>query len=264
MRDSYSHRTHIKSHETDYRLKLKTSALLQHFQDVAIRHALILGVGYDDMKKYGLFWVITRFHIEIDRMPVYDEEIEVETWPKTLDILRSKTHSGVKKSLHGNKEDFLFLRDFLMKDKEGNIIVRATSSWVMLDFKSKRLQPAVKLPVQMPGNQDSNALTVIPRKIPEADYPMLIYRKQVGYSDIDLNLHVNNTRYADWIMDVFPRDFLEKHTLRSLEINYLREVFWCDKIDLFKAQLAEKESFIVEGIEQRTGKASFRAFLDYV
>ncbi|MCD6234250.1 MAG: hypothetical protein J7K63_04335 [Candidatus Marinimicrobia bacterium] len=256
MKDSYSQHTRIKSHETDYRLQLKASALLQYFQDVAVKHAVLLGVGYEDMKKLGLFWVVTRFHIEIERMPVYDEGVEVITWPKVPE--------NRKKKFAGAKDDFVFIRDFLMNDTEGNCLVRATSSWVMLDFKQKRLQPAEKFPIRMPENRGKHALAVIPRKIPEAEYPVLMYRKQVGYSDIDLNLHVNNTRYADWIMDVFSRDFLEKHTLKRLEINYLREVFWEDKIDLFKTESGPDKAFIVEGLEQRTGKASFRAFLLYV
>ncbi|BFN38087.1 acyl-[acyl-carrier-protein] thioesterase [Fidelibacter multiformis] len=256
MKESYSQKTRIKSHETDYRLRLKASALLQHFQDVAVTHALLLGVGYEDMKKLGLFWVVTRFHIEIERIPVYDEEVEVLTWPKVPENRGKKSP--------GTKDDFVFIRDFLMNDAEGHCLVRATSSWVMLDFKQKRLQPAEKFPLKMPENRGKHALNKVPRKIPESEYPMLVYRKQVGYSDIDLNLHVNNTRYADWIMDVFSRDFLEEHTLIQLEINYLREVFWDDKIDLFKADAGQDNAFIVEGIEQRTGKASFRAFLLYV
>ena len=67
--DAYSLITQIKTHETDYQLRLKSSALLQLFQDAAINHALALNVGYNDMKKHNLFWVITRFHIQIDRMP---------------------------------------------------------------------------------------------------------------------------------------------------------------------------------------------------
>jgi acyl-ACP thioesterase len=256
MNDSYSQKTRIKSHETDYRLQLKVSALLQHFQDVAVTHALLLGVGYEDMKKLGLFWVVTRFHIEIDRMPVYDEEVEVLTWPKGAESRGKKTS--------GKKDDFVFIRDFLMNDSGGHCLVRATSSWVILDFKQKRLQPVEKFPLKMPENRGKHALNATPRKIPEAEFPMMVYRKQVGYSDIDLNLHVNNTRYADWIMDVFSRDFFEKHTLKKLEINYLKEVFWDDKIDLFKADAGQENAFIVEGIEQRTGKVSFRAFLLFV
>lgn len=262
MSDSYSHKTHVKTHETDYRLQLKTSALLQYFQDVAVHHVMKLGVSYEEMKSHGLFWVVTRFHIEIDRMPVYGEEIEVETWPKRMNQNVSNPDTGKTSSI--TKGEYIFLRDFLVKDKSGIPLIRATSSWFVLDFRTKRPQPASKVPVNLPVNMDRQALTLIPEKIPEPEYPVLVYRKQVGYSDIDLNLHVNNTRYADWIMDVFSKEFLEKRPLRELRINYLREVRWDDKIDLFRAgQEEEGQSYIIEGIEQRTGKASFRALLKF-
>lgn len=258
--EQFSFMTQIKTHESDYRLSLKSSALLQIFQDAAVNHAQSLNVGYYDMKKHNLFWVITRFHIIIDRMPQYDETIRVVTWPKAVkhDIKNTPRTRHEKK-----KDDFVFLRDFLIKSSNEEALIRATSSWVILDFTTKKIQASSKLPVELPQNNALNAISVEPRKIPESEYPTLIYRKQVGYSDIDLNLHVNNTRYADWIMDVFAHDYLDKNTLKTLEINYIREVFWDDKIDLFRCEGEKENSFIVEGIEQRTGKAAFRAYLEF-
>lgn len=258
--NKYAFSTQIKTHETDYQLHLKTSALLQIFQDAAVNHALSLKVGYNDMKKHNLFWVITRFHIEIDRMPRYDETVKVITWPKILLNENGKTPGPV---FEKKKDDFVFLRDFLIRETNGHEIIKATSSWVILDFTAKKIQPASKLPVTLPQNISDHAIPVIPKKISESEYPTLIYRKQVGYSDIDLNLHVNNTRYADWIMDVFPHNYLEKHSLKALEINYLREIFWEDRIDLFRGEGEIDNSYIVEGIEQRTGKAAFRAYLEF-
>ena len=33
------------------------------------------------------------------------------------------------------------------------------------------------------------------------------------YSDIDLNKHMNNARYLEWVMDLLPQNVLEKNIL---------------------------------------------------
>jgi acyl-ACP thioesterase len=46
---------------------------------------------------------------------------------------------------------------------------------------------------------------------------------KVRYADIDVNRHVNSSRYIDWIMDAYPLEFHRRNLLRVLEINFLSE-----------------------------------------
>ncbi|MBN2256145.1 MAG: hypothetical protein JW736_10585, partial [Deltaproteobacteria bacterium] len=55
---------------------------------------------------------------------------------------------------------------------------------------------------------------------------------RVSYRDLDMNEHVNNVRYIEWIIDSFPLEFLRNHTLKELEINYLAEALYADEISL--------------------------------
>ena len=34
--------------------------------------------------------------------------------------------------------------------------------------------------------------------------------REVLYSDVDLNKHMNNARYLEWVMDLLPEDIKEK------------------------------------------------------
>ena len=45
----------------------------------------------------------------------------------------------------------------------------------------------------------------------------------VGYSLLDRNGHMNNTRYLDWIDDLLPADFHAAHPVRELSLCYLSE-----------------------------------------
>ncbi|MBQ1438897.1 MAG: hypothetical protein IIZ10_04340, partial [Solobacterium sp.] len=53
------------------------------------------------------------------------------------------------------------------------------------------------------------------------------------YSDIDLNGHMNNTRYLDWIDDMYDMHFHEVTRIRTLQINYLKELSYGDQVTLF-------------------------------
>jgi acyl-ACP thioesterase len=45
----------------------------------------------------------------------------------------------------------------------------------------------------------------------------------VRYADIDVNRHVNSSRYIDWMLDAYPLEFHRRYLLRVLEINFLSE-----------------------------------------
>ena len=47
---------------------------------------------------------------------------------------------------------------------------------------------------------------------------------QVRYFDIDYNGHVNNARYFDWMLDTLDHDFLQKHQIVEIRMNYEHEV----------------------------------------
>ena len=53
---------------------------------------------------------------------------------------------------------------------------------------------------------------------------------QVTYGDLDINGHVNNVRYIDWILNGLPYDYLKTHELKEMEINYLAEASYDDEI----------------------------------
>mgnify|MGYP000688892819 FL=1 len=48
-----------------------------------------------------------------------------------------------------------------------------------------------------------------------------LYR--VRYFDLDMNGHVNNSKYLEWMLDVFDLDFLTKYTPAILTSSMLRK-----------------------------------------
>ncbi len=49
-----------------------------------------------------------------------------------------------------------------------------------------------------------------------------LYR--VRYFDLDMNGHVNNSKYLEWMLDVFDLDFLTKYTPAHIDLKYVKEI----------------------------------------
>ena len=59
---------------------------------------------------------------------------------------------------------------------------------------------------------------------------------QVSYSNLDLNDHVNNVTYIEWLLDSIPLDFQRSYQLKELEILYLAEALYDDKLKSYLEQ----------------------------
>ena len=71
---------------------------------------------------------------------------------------------------------------------------------------------------------------VLPEKLTEAG----IFK--VYNSDIDMNKHVNNTRYTKWVLDSIPMKYHTSVELKEFEINFLNQTFLGDEIIIEKSE----------------------------
>ena len=126
--------------------KLSTSFLFYQMQDIAWEHADLLGFGYNALKKHKQFWVLSRLLVKIERRPEWGEDFTLETWSRGTD-------------------GFFGYRDFSFVDNQGHPIVKGTSSWLVLDLKSKRivrLNDFGEFPHHDESVFDNNAQKVMP------------------------------------------------------------------------------------------------------
>ena len=88
---------------------------------------------------------------------------------------------------------------------------------------------------------------------------------EVRNSDIDLNHHVNNVKYAQWILDALPIEILRTGAnLVGYEVNFLAEAKIGDQI---KIQIGAEEIAAgvtrnrFQGVRAADGRAVFSALL---
>lgn len=231
----------VKSYDVDFQQNLKPSVLMQFFQEIASSHAESLGGGYDVLIKRELFWALSRLKVEITRMPHWGESILFETWPC------------------GN-EGLFFRRDFLVYDKDQNVIIRGVSGWLLVAAHTLRPQRPSQLGIDLPLNKGRKSMEHFPERI-TTQTTQVAFRKTVAYNEIDQNLHVNNTRYLDWATDCFQLKHYQEYKLSEFSLEFLAETHWGDEIELRIGNYDQKSE--IEATENLSGTTLFKAVLNW-
>jgi medium-chain acyl-[acyl-carrier-protein] hydrolase len=198
------YRVHV--YETGPDGKLSLYSLFNYLQDIASDHAIRLGFGRDDLMRQNRFWVLSRIYAEIDQMPKWEDSIKLKTWPNGTDKLFA-------------------LRNFEAIYPDGRQIATATSSWLILDRTTRKVQRPDAILSQFYSDLNPNQSPIrYASKLESAGEDggsPQTYKIKV--SDLDINLHTNNVKYLTWVSDCYSLDFVMQNVPISAEINYLAE-----------------------------------------
>jgi len=233
----------ITSADTDMYMRVKLGAVVNMLIQSAINSAENLGFGFKNLKEQKLFWVLSRLTVEIYHPLTWDQEAEVETWPKSV-------------------EGLLYTRDYIIRDKEQNIIARATSGWLAIDTTTKKPKVIDGIQAEMFVHlKDKHGLSESPERLPAASDGD-VYEVHAGYFDFDLNRHVTSTRYVDWMMDTFTIDFHKSHYPKKLSVNFMKETLPGDSLNILRGN-ENGSAFNFEGTNQAHKTVAFRGKIDF-
>jgi acyl-ACP thioesterase len=109
---------------------------------------------------------------------------------------------------------------------------------------------------------EKHALTDTPKKIEPRLNGTLEYSKPILYNDVDVNLHVNNSNYIDFIFDSYPKFFHKENSLRSIEISFKAELQFGDTVEIkILKDDSDNSVHYVTGIKANDKKVIFIAVL---
>lgn len=234
----------IELSDVDFNKKLRVSGLFKLFQDIASMASDNLGFGIETLEsKFGVAWILMRIRVDVSRLPSLGDEVMLETWP----LKPSKIE---------------FERDFLIRGSSGEIIAKASSTWAIIDISTRRLAKTERISIKYPEEIQDRAIDCRLGKIKAAGEMKTVYKRVIGYSDIDFNGHLNNSKYVDFIMDCFDIDKHNRYSVKSIEVNFINEILPGDTI-ILKVDLASSSSGVVyiEGINEKDDKTVFRSQL---
>lgn len=211
----YQEKIVIKSEDVDNQGELKLSRLLYFMQEIAGAHAEKLHIGRDTTIKDGNIWVVVRGDIKINRMPRLKEKIVISTHP-------------------GETKGFMFPRFFQVYDKHNNLLVTASSTWVIINFETRKIVLRPFQGQEFPFESDPSDLP-LPIKVNE-EAPNLVMNRATKENEVDVNKHINNTYYYDYVLDVHDETFYKENRVSRLVMNFEKEIIHPSDIEIYSSK----------------------------
>ena len=184
-------------------------SLLLKFQEIAGDHAEILGLGFQELMKKNLVWIITRLKYEILKPIPKNTPLILQTFPEPKGMLD-------------------FNRDYLIKDKSGQVFVKGISKWCLMDFSVRKIVKLQEIDYLgeclLPSVFEGKFLKTenfVPENPPVFEY---LVKKE----DIDVNNHLNNAEYAKIIFKA-----MNEKKFNFLQINFINEAKLGEIIKVF-------------------------------
>ena len=155
------------------------------------------------LEDYNLVWIITDYDIEVVRLPRFAEEITIET-----------------EALSYNR--LFCYRRFTIYDEAGQDLIHMMATFVLMDRDSRKVH-AVEPEIVAPYQSEFSKKLLRGPKYQSLENP-ISKDYHVRFYDLDMNGHVNNSKYLDWIFEVMGADFLTRYIPKKINLKYVKEV----------------------------------------
>ena len=176
----------------------------------------------------NISWVLTHLKVKMLRFPKWGETVSILTFPR------------------GGRR-IVAWRDFVLTGADGEELGHASSEWMIIDLASRKV-------VAIPEGVFAAANTVRKPVFGDEPFPKLRWECSVASADalvfrarrgdIDLNGHVNNVHYVEWLLESRPD---EAGPCRELDI-------------VFKSETLAGEEVRVEAVETEPGVFVHRVY----
>lgn len=218
----------IEIHEVDYMSRYQLCQLFNELSNIATENAIEIGLwSLDMMGKYG--WIVAKQSLHLTEPIYYNDLIEFSTIP-------------------GKGAHVAFPRYYFLK-KDGRTIGTCSSIWTIIDMQKRRMTSPKRIGLTIP-NIDHDIILEEPHNI-SIDIEMShVMTRQVLYSDVDTNQHMNNTRYIQWALDCLDYSIHKDSYISDITLQYKKEIRPLEYVELYVGQ--HDNRYIVEGKNSET------------
>lgn len=165
-----------------------------------------------------LYWKVKVF-----TRPRWNEELSVKTWPRRFDKVSS-------------------WRDFEVYDEKNNLVLIATTNWVLIDAKKQKPARITEEMANDYGIISKSAFEEeITGKLKLPENQEKVYEYTATRRDIDSNHHVNNVMYLEFAYNAFPENM--DLDFNNFEIYYKKQIKLGETVSIYLTQY-EKEYIV--------------------
>ncbi len=209
----------IDPEHIDFQKNISPIVLTDMILNSAGKDANQHGFGLMDLHKKNCSWVVSRISIKLDTIPTVGDNLSIETWVKDV-------------------SNIFTTRNFRISNDTNKVVGYAALSWAILDLETRQSIPLSNIPELSNFIVDEPIPINSPARVPDI-IGEIANGFEVKYSDVDLNVHTNVLKYLQCVCDVFSLDFYSKRILKSIEINFLKELKYADKGSVYYEEVGE-------------------------
>lgn len=201
------------------------SIMLALLEETAADHCYAINHSLFDLVKKNIGWVLVSGVFQMERYPNYKEKITIRTW--------LSSYSSIK----GYRENIIF-------DENENIIGRAKGLWVFFDIEKRKPLPIFDDIKEKWSYFKEEAINAnIKKKIDFIDFADYVKPFKVNRFDTDMNKHVNNIRYLQWVIESIPDEIVDNYFLHEIHGRFIAEAQYGDTVLSLTKKLMPDNSF---------------------
>lgn len=219
----------VEIDDVDFSGKMSLLGLARRMQNIAVHHAQLTGLDYyKDCEVPKYYWIVSRVKYVLHKELKRSDKFSLTTYFAGYDKLFWARLFDIKDE--NNQDVGWILGDYLLVEAQSGKLVRST------DEKAKMEE----LNFKYEGEQ-LKKLTV-PKDIIAEE------KRKARYSEIDINGHMNNIQYINWILDMIPLETYKEQEIATLQINYNKSVMYNDEVNVIIGTVANEEGYRLAGI----------------
>ena len=214
--------------------KIKNIAILKMLENIGSYHSDVAGYGANDTYVKKVTWILLDWQVKVIKRPIYGQTLDIHTWSRKI----------VKCYAY---------RDFEMYDNEGNLCVIATSKWLLVNSKERKI---AKVEPELADRYESEIDKCVfdnpeieKLKVPD------VFESEINYKvqrrDIDVIGHMHNLYYLDLAYEALPDAVYNKRPFDNIRVMYKKEIKFGESV---RCKYANDNGKNVVVIESEDGK----------
>lgn len=199
-------------HDTDASRRVRATQLLVYMQETSNHHLQSCGISLDELRdRHSLAFILSKIRLAIYR-PLYAfEEIEVQTWT--------------------GEEHGLSIPRFYRILRDGETVAEADTVWALVNLDTQALVKGSECKILNFEHECFPTLDIPTRfSIPKGVELSSVGKRRIVWSDLDYNMHMNNTRYPDMLCDFIAPEDIGK--IKGFLLSYVNEAAFTDELDV--------------------------------
>lgn len=228
----------VSPHDLDMNNILSATGALRLLQDAAYSHMYYNPPSMDQLRAEGKVFLLSRINMNLYAPVNVCEKLVSETCAC-------------------DSKGFSFIRYSRLK-RGDEIVAELTAIWALVDAETKQLLRVSEYPqsyesLSLPGLEPPSRI-----RIPRDAEMTLRGEYRVSYNDVDINKHVNNTKYPDILCGFLPS--MEGKRIIKINLSYVHEAPLGESIKVYSMPGEEDDSYLFRTVRE-DGQTNVEAYV---